>query len=361
MSESNSEIVPLLKEVWAKRKLFIKVTSTFLIFGLVVALLSPKEFSSNTIILPQDLTGSSSASGGLGGLASLAGVNLGSRSEAIISPDLYPQLVSSTPFKKKLLSSYVKSSTTPELITLQDYFLEEFRPGVLHSIKEYTLGLPYKIVASVRSTSDAGVSIINDDSELEVISSDEFDLFQKLDEIITVNINKIDGYVTIGCSMPTAHLAAEVTRNVQVLLQQEIINIKLDKLKDHMIYIESRYAERKLESEEAQAELANYVDRNIGNNTATSLIEKSRLQSEFNLAFSVYQELAKQRETHALKIKETTPIFTVIEPVSVPYRKSAPRRGLLVVSYTIIGIMLSFGLILLLIFRVRFMSLWEAS
>jgi LPS O-antigen subunit length determinant protein (WzzB/FepE family) len=70
------------------------------------------------------------------------------------------------------------------------------------------------------------------------------------------------------------------------------------------------------------------------------------LQSEYDLAYSVYSGLAKQLETQEIKVKEDTPIFTIIEPVFIPLDKKAPKRSLILVVWVFLGVVISVGYVL---------------
>ena len=67
---------------------------------------------------------------------------------------------------------------------------------------------------------------------------------------------------------------------------------------------------------------------------------------ELNIASSVVEQLATQLEQAKLQVNKDTPVFTVIEPVSVPFERSAPKRSLIVVIWTFLGVVLSTGYIL---------------
>ena len=58
------------------------------------------------------------------------------------------------------------------------------------------------------------------------------------------------------------------------------------------------------------------------------------------------EQLATQLEQAKLQVNKDTPVFTVIEPVSVPFERSAPKRSLIVVIWTFLGVVLSTGYIL---------------
>jgi LPS O-antigen subunit length determinant protein (WzzB/FepE family) len=76
-------------------------------------------------------------------------------------------------------------------------------------------------------------------------------------------------------------------------------------------------------------------------------INLMKLQKDYDLTFTVYSELAKQLETQEINVKEDTPVFTVIKPVSVPLSKSKPKRIIIIVIWmifgTITGIMMVLG------------------
>ena len=71
------------------------------------------------------LGGESSGSGGLKGLASLAGINIGSMSEGSkeISPMLYGKIVEGATFKKELLDAPLKNIAGVQ--TLKAYFIQK--------------------------------------------------------------------------------------------------------------------------------------------------------------------------------------------------------------------------------------------
>ena len=114
--------------------------------------------------------------------------------------------------------------------------------------------------------------------------------------------------------------------------------------------MEGRYDEAKKECEKKQEELAifNDANRNLVSNVAKTTQE--RLNNEYTLLFGVYSELAKQREQANIQVKETTPVFTVVEPVTIPTERSKPKRGLICIAFTFLGGFIGIGLVLTLPF-----------
>ena len=105
--EQEIDLIELAQKVWAERKL-VKACGIAVIVALVVAFSIPKEYATSVTLAPE--TGGKSVSGGIGALASMAGISLGASSgEDALSPELYPDIVSSTPFLINLFDVRVKS------------------------------------------------------------------------------------------------------------------------------------------------------------------------------------------------------------------------------------------------------------
>ena len=69
-NDDEIDLLELAKTFWNGRKTIIKSILIAGIFGVIIAVLSPKEYTATTTIVPQT---SSSASNRLGGLSSLGG------------------------------------------------------------------------------------------------------------------------------------------------------------------------------------------------------------------------------------------------------------------------------------------------
>ena len=53
-----------------------------------------------------------------------------------------------------------------------------------------------------------------------------------------------------------------------------------------------------------------------------------------------------QLEQAKIKVKETVPILTIINPVTVPYKKSKPSRAMILIAFTFLGGVAGMGCVL---------------
>ena len=92
--------------------------------------------------------------------------------------------------------------------------------------------------------------------------------------------------------------------------------------------------------------MADFKDSNKNISTARFMSELQKLESEYQLQQNILINLASEYNNNKIKLNKDTPIFSVIDEVSVPNERSEPKRSLLVIIYVFIGLVLSVGFIL---------------
>nr|WP_320119048.1 Wzz/FepE/Etk N-terminal domain-containing protein [uncultured Marinifilum sp.] len=348
-ADDEIDLIQLAKTLWEGRRTVIKCTLIFMLLGLFVAIFSQKEYTASCTMVPQSAEGGSKLGGSLGGLAAMAGINLGSMGGSDIPPTLYPKIVNSIPFQKELMKTPLSIEGESEPVTFAHYYEEIHSPGLFGYIKKYTIGLPGVIIGAIRGKAPVTNDLMTNDQstsdQLLSVNQDEKELIEKLQAQLSIEFNDKDGYISLSARMPQAKAAAQMVQKAQILLQDAITNFKIQKAKDQLVFVEERYAEKQKESEIAQQKLANFRDRNKNVSTAKAQTELEGLTADYNLVYGVYSELAKQLETQKIQVKEDTPVFTVIEPVSVPIEKSKPKRAMILVIWTFLGGIVGVGMV----------------
>ena len=66
--------------------------------------------------------------------------------------------------------------------------------------------------------------------------------------------------------------------------------------------------------------------------------EQERLKNEMTLTFNVYNTLAQKLEQDKLRVQEETPVYTVIEPATVPLKASSPKKALILVGFVFLAL-----------------------
>lgn len=347
------DIAEVLKRLWVKRSFITKLTILFLLIGLFIAMFSPVQYTSTCTVVPQ--SSNKSGVGSLGGVAAIMGVNLGTTmmSEGTLSPVMYPEIIKSVPFTREIMQTEViveKSNGQP--ITLYDYYADkQYRSfNLLNQIKRYTLGLPGVIIGAFRSDKEIEVvetPIIADSTTIFNLSREENRVYNAIQGAIQINLNSKDGYVTLGYTFPEAKVAAQITDKIYRTLEAYVSQFKSEKLNDNLQFIDQSYETARVDFLEAQKRLTSFQDANRGLSTASSRSMETSLSNEYDIAFTLYRELATQREQAKIAVKENQTILTLVNPPVVPLKKSEPKRSIIMIEFLLSGLVIAVGWVLI--------------
>jgi uncharacterized protein involved in exopolysaccharide biosynthesis len=339
-SESGIDPKELILPLWKSRKKILTTALIFSFLGGITGFLTPATYTTSSTFLPQTSQASGGLSGSLGGLASLAGISLNaSISGGDIPPSMYATVLASEPFRKQILDA--KIWVNEDSVTYRTY-LENQPRSVLGTIKEYTIGVPGKIV-SLFSNQKEENQLKFQKRGLQPLSDKEYDLLNTVSgKVNIVNDQKI-GVIKIQVVESDPIIAAQVTEVTEKVLQNWISEHKMKNAKVQYDFISKQFEAKQKEFFSIQDQLAGYMDRNQNVLSATYLTQLERLQAEFNLVNSVYSELAKQKEQAAIQLSKDTPTFSILDPVKVPKEKTGPKMAIYFLGAFFMGLILSTG------------------
>lgn len=322
------DIINFFKDNWKRAVVWGIIGG---VIGTIYAFTAQKEFDAKAQLLPELQSSSSIGKlGGLGALAGLAGIDISQMgSTEAIRPDLYPNILQSLPFALHLLQQPVYSSELNKTLTLEVYFEEKNRSW---------LGSDDKI--EVKPPLDPKHS-----SQAVEITKKKEALVKELSARIVTSFDRKTGVITVSSRMPDPVVAAAVTNISLQYLKEYVTTYRTDKARKQVRFLSEQLAEAKRRYQGAESNLAAYRDRNrfLANNTAK--IEEQRLQADFLLAQSVYNDLSKQYEQAKIRVEEETPVFKILEPARIPLKKSEPKRLTLMVAFAFLGAVLSLVLV----------------
>lgn len=339
-SEDEIDLRDLIIPLWKARKQILTVATICGILGGVIGFLTPATYTAGSTFLPQT-TQSGGAGGSLGGLAALAGINLNApMTGGEIPPTMYAKVLGSEPFRKRVLDA--KIWVDGDTISYRDYLESHSSSGLgLGTIKEYTIGLPGKILGALAEDKKDGVESAT--GGLQALSDDEYKLHNDLAGKVSIETDKKEGVVSITVVESDPIVAAEVAKVTEEVLQDWIIDHKIKNARAQYDFIQKQFESKQREFFTIQDQLAGYMDRNQNVLSATYLTRLERLQAEFDLVNTVYSELAKQKEQAAIQLSKDTPTFSVLDPVKVPKEKTGPKKSIYVLGAFLIGLILAAG------------------
>lgn len=325
--EQEIDLLELALKIWAERKFILKACGYAVIVGLVIAFSIPKEYTATATIAPEMSDGKSG--GGLSSLAAMAGINMNASSSAdAIYPDLYPDIVASTPFITELFDVPVKDLDGKVDTTLYCY-LDEHQRVPWWSAVTFA---PFKALGWVVSLFHEETS---DKAKLDPfhLTRGEVDVLKALSQRINVSVDKKTGLTTLSVTMQDARIAACLTDTVMSKLQNYVTEYRTNKARKDFQFQQTLFERKKKEYEKAQEEYAKFADANKNIILLSYRAEQERLENEMRLAYNVYTSVAQQLQMAEAKVQEITPVYTVVEPATIPLKATKPSKTMILIGF----------------------------
>jgi uncharacterized protein involved in exopolysaccharide biosynthesis len=321
---------------------------TLLVAGVVGGILAyaytyslPKTYESQILLLPE-----------YGSLKknsfSLFGGGTGDGAERLL-PELYPTIMTSSPFGAYLLMQPVKDQDNKAYKTLKDYLASQAKPSLFS-----------RLFSSSGSKSEPVA--VNKLSYEGIISytPEEESYIRNAISLVSSSIDQRSGIITITSETTDPFISTIVVELARKYLVQYVEDYRAAKATDKVDVLVGRVKEARQRLSSAEIALQSYRDRNRNVFLNVAKIEEQRLQADFVLAQSIYNDLVNRYELAKISVKDEKPVFKVLEPASVPLKRSGPKRVRIAIIGGVLGGLLC--MIYILVMRERvFQNLLEPS
>ncbi len=356
IKDDEIDLVALVKTIWAGRKIIFYSVGIAILIGLVIAFTSPVKYTASATLLPS----AEKKGGGLGNLSALAGmagINLGAMmgSSSGIPADLYPQVMGSYPFLNELIHQEFHFEKYAEPRSFYDYCMADTIPSFGGTMLKYTIGLPWTLKNAIFSGGKNTLVKTIDHGVLNP-SEDDLDILKEAESMLSAEVDKKSSLVTITAEASEPVFAAQYAQKAVDLLQKYVIDYKTEQVRQNLDFVQQRFDEKKVAYEEAQQAFFDFKDRHRNMVTERVDLEYQRLSDAYDMASAVYKGLAQQLEQARIAVKEETPVFAILEPVQVPFEKSAPKKGMILVISIFLGIFIGIGIIFAKLVWTNFMN-----
>jgi hypothetical protein len=219
---------------------------------------------------------------------------------------MYPKIAESPKFKRQLLNQVIDQKDN---LTLKNILAKHY---------------------NIKEDNELSKSL------LEMTKFEE-ECFKILSEIISITINQKDGFITISSTMPVAEYAAVTTQISREILQNIIIENKIETARQNLNFSETQLNEKRLEFDNIQSKLAYFSDSNLNAVNSFVINEINKLEAEFEIINAVVTELSKQVEQAKLQVTKDTPVFSTIKEAIIPNQRSSPNRKRIVLTFVLVG------------------------
>lgn len=329
--EKEIDLLEIVYKLWSRKKLILVWCMWGVIAGLVIAFSIPKEYSTSVKLAPES-KGSAPVSGGLGALASMAGLSGGGNNGTdAVYPSLYPDIVGSVPFSTSLFEVPV-TDKEGNVYTVRDYLLEETKAPWWGAITS----LPGKVIGLMRGTPNTLEEVDHTTNNFK-LTPEEDRLVRALRQRVGASVDQKTNVITISARMQDPMVSAILVDTVVVRLRQYVTDYRTNKARQDLDYELTLNEEAQQEYYKAQQKLADYIDRNQNLATRSAQVTRDRLENEASLAFNLYNETSMRVQAARSRVQETTPVYTEITPATVSMVPVSPRKGLIIGGFTFLA------------------------
>jgi uncharacterized protein involved in exopolysaccharide biosynthesis len=298
----------LFKALWKGKWIIIATTFVFAVGAVLYALSLPNIYKSDALLAPAESSnggGLSKMAGQLGGLAALAGVNLGGGESS--QTDLAVQVMKSRQFVEAFIK---KHDLLVPLMAAKDWDLANNKLILDEELYNSNIGEWLREPDGMRGATPT--------------AQEAFEVFSK--EVLNVSQDKESGLYTVS------------VKNYSPYIAQQWVNWLIEDINKVM---------RERTIAETSQNLA-YL------NTQLQKTAVADMQSTF------YKLIEEQTKSLMLAEVQEEFVFKVIDPAVVPEVKDGPKRALICVLGTLLGGMFGVGVVLVLyVFRERKLELVE--
>ena len=324
------DLLNIIGRVLHERKLLFCYMFVGALFGVVVALSSPKFYSSEVELAPEFSGGGLSMSGGLSDIAASFGVDLGnSGSMDAIYPDLYPNVVSSTDFMLDLYDVPVRLVDDPESRSYIHHITKE----VKFPFWNYPQIWWAKFSKAYLAKPEPG----GGEADPFRISKNDWENIRVMRKSILCSVDRKSSVISIVVIDQDPVVAAIVADTVCNRLQTYITEYRTNKARLDVDYYRQLMEESKAQYDSIRNAYITYTDLYSSSQLMKYRARIEDLENEMSLQYNVFTQTSAMLKQAESKLQERTPAFTVLQRPVTPFKPSSMPRIMVVIIWAILG------------------------
>lgn len=319
----------LFRKVRASGRLLLKVCGIGAVAGLVIAFSIPKEYTASTLVAHEGTRNRSFSD-----IRELADIPPGMSTSIAtdrdaLYPSLYPTIIHSTPFLLRLSEVEVRRQKDSTAIPLARYLKEHRKKPWWKAVTSAPFQLAGWCVSLFREKPKADNTSKKQESALLRLTREEAAIARIIASRVKIEIDRKKRVISITATMQDPLVAATVADTVQARLKAYMTEYRTSKSRRMLVYSEKLCRETQAEYHAAQDRYARFADANRNLAQLTSRAEQARLRSEMELAKLAYNRAERQVQAARARVRKVPPVYTVIQPVTVPLHPSKPNKTLI--------------------------------
>ncbi len=336
--DQNKEDIIDMREVWKnivkqKKCFFIALPVAFVLSSLIIISV-PRTYSTSTTVAPE-IENSVSSGGALSSIAASFGFDMSNvQSTDAISPVLYPDLMEDNGFVTSLFNIHVttadKDVDTTYYAYMRYYQKQSWFSALGNNItKSIEKIFPKSDDKFERISSQKGFNPYN-------LSKKDNGIIEMMRRNISVSVDKKTGVISISAKAQDPLVCQVLADSVRERLQDFIIKYRTSKAHRDVEYYEKLTNDARKEYEKTRRLYASTADANQDVLLESEKSKIEDLENTMQMQYNTYTAMNTQLEAARAKLRQYTPVFTIVKGANVPIKASGPKRMIFVAFWVFV-------------------------
>ena len=318
------DLSKIIHVLWQRRRTFYKVWAWTVVLSCIWIFPQPRYYTCSVKLAPE-MSGEQSG-GGLSGLASSFGINIGGDgNQDAIYPLLYPELFKSPEF---IVGLYGILVTTKDGKISTDYFTymkkhqkKNFLMAGIRNVTEKVKGILglKKEDTTPRITEAKGVNPF-------MMNKKDFDLMELVMDKISCSVENKNNVITVTVRDQDPLVCAAMADSVKSHLQDFIIKYRTSKAIEDVAHYRQMRDSAEAEYIIAMDKYSRFCDMHKDIVLQSYQSQQDKLAGELSLKQNSLSVMETQLTEAKVRLQEKTPAFTTLKSAIVPVRPAGPKR-----------------------------------
>lgn len=331
-SKTNEDDTIDLREIgsrlWRKKWWFATLLPVAAVLSAIIIVDVPRTYTTSTTMAPE-VENPVASGGALSSIAASFGFDMSSvQSTDAISPTLYPDLMEDNGFVANLFDIRVATADKQVDTTYYAYMRYHQKQSWLAQQGD-TINKKLKKLFPKQDTDFKGNTSKTEFNPYFLSKKDD-GIVNKMRDNISISVDKKTGVISISATAQDPLVCQTLADSVRERLQDFIIKYRTSKARRDVEYYEKLTNDARAEYEKTRRLYAKTADENLDVVLESEKSKIEDLENTMQMQYNTYTAMCTQLEAARAKLRQYTPVFTVVKGADVPIKATGPKRMIFV-------------------------------
>ena len=331
-SKTNEDDTIDLREIgsrlWRKKWWFATLLPVAAVLSAIIIVDVPRTYTTSTTMAPE-VENPVASGGALSSIAASFGFDMSSvQSTDAISPTLYPDLMEDNGFVANLFDIRVATADKQVDTTYYAYMRYHQKQSWLAQQGD-TINKKLKKLFPKQDTDFKGNTSKTEFNPYFLSKKDD-GIVNKMRDNISISVDKKTGVISISATAQDPLVCQTLADSVRERLQDFIIQYRTSKARRDVEYYEKLTDDARAEYEKTRRLYAKTADENLDVVLESEKSKIEDLENTMQMQYNTYTAMCTQLEAARAKLRQYTPVFTVVKGADVPIKATGPKRMIFV-------------------------------